>query len=167
MYTSIIIILSYRRLVTMFNPAVDVIGLLRCGGSRLPEPPPPRPHDVAGGCLLPRHHQRAPADPEGLPVHPEPHGMGPPLHARLTQGSLFQRQDAREVISLLFFPRCLFQLQLWLDNPKVQLTFEATVQQLEAPYNSEFNLRLFPLLIFSYIICGTQGNLSPSLYLLR
>ncbi|KAG8535943.1 hypothetical protein GDO81_027424, partial [Engystomops pustulosus] len=28
-------------------------------------------------------------------------------------------------------------LQLWLDNPKVQLTFEATLQQLEAPYNSD------------------------------
>uniref|UniRef100_A0A8C5NHG4 Lysine-specific histone demethylase n=1 Tax=Gouania willdenowi TaxID=441366 RepID=A0A8C5NHG4_GOUWI len=28
-------------------------------------------------------------------------------------------------------------LQLWLDNPKVQLTFEATAQQLEAPYNSD------------------------------
>ncbi|TRY95102.1 hypothetical protein DNTS_016341, partial [Danionella cerebrum] len=28
-------------------------------------------------------------------------------------------------------------LQLWLDNPKVQLTFEASVQQLEAPYNSD------------------------------
>uniref|UniRef100_A0A8C2HZ24 Lysine-specific histone demethylase 1A n=1 Tax=Cyprinus carpio TaxID=7962 RepID=A0A8C2HZ24_CYPCA len=28
-------------------------------------------------------------------------------------------------------------LQLWLDNPKIQLTFEATVQQLEAPYNSD------------------------------
>lgn len=31
----------------------------------------------------------------------------------------------------------LFQLQLWLDNPKIQLTFEATTQQLEAPYNSD------------------------------
>lgn len=31
----------------------------------------------------------------------------------------------------------LIQLQLWLDNPKIQLTFEATAQQLEAPYNSE------------------------------
>ncbi|MEQ2244098.1 Lysine-specific histone demethylase 1A [Ilyodon furcidens] len=28
-------------------------------------------------------------------------------------------------------------IQLWLDNPKIQLTFEATVQQLEAPYNSD------------------------------
>ncbi|XP_078796576.1 lysine-specific histone demethylase 1A isoform X3 [Oryzias latipes] len=28
-------------------------------------------------------------------------------------------------------------LQLWLDNPKIQLTFEATVQQLDAPYNSD------------------------------
>uniref|UniRef100_A0A8C8G7B9 Lysine-specific histone demethylase n=1 Tax=Oncorhynchus tshawytscha TaxID=74940 RepID=A0A8C8G7B9_ONCTS len=28
-------------------------------------------------------------------------------------------------------------LQLWLDNPKIQLTFEATTQQLEAPYNSD------------------------------
>uniref|UniRef100_A0A4W4EZ22 Lysine-specific histone demethylase n=1 Tax=Electrophorus electricus TaxID=8005 RepID=A0A4W4EZ22_ELEEL len=28
-------------------------------------------------------------------------------------------------------------LQLWLDNPKVQLTFESTVQQLDAPYNSD------------------------------
>uniref|UniRef100_A0A8C9WJT4 Lysine-specific histone demethylase n=1 Tax=Scleropages formosus TaxID=113540 RepID=A0A8C9WJT4_SCLFO len=28
-------------------------------------------------------------------------------------------------------------LQLWLDNPKIQLTYEATVQQLEAPYNSD------------------------------
>uniref|UniRef100_A0A7N4PP85 Lysine-specific histone demethylase n=1 Tax=Sarcophilus harrisii TaxID=9305 RepID=A0A7N4PP85_SARHA len=28
-------------------------------------------------------------------------------------------------------------LQLWLDNPKVQLTFESTLQQLEAPYNSD------------------------------
>ncbi|KAH0503175.1 Lysine-specific histone demethylase 1A, partial [Microtus ochrogaster] len=26
---------------------------------------------------------------------------------------------------------------LWLDNPKIQLTFEATLQQLEAPYNSD------------------------------
>ncbi|XP_041711465.1 lysine-specific histone demethylase 1A isoform X7 [Coregonus clupeaformis] len=28
-------------------------------------------------------------------------------------------------------------LQLWLDNPKIQLTFEATAQQFEAPYNSD------------------------------
>uniref|UniRef100_A0A3P8TNG1 Lysine-specific histone demethylase n=1 Tax=Amphiprion percula TaxID=161767 RepID=A0A3P8TNG1_AMPPE len=28
-------------------------------------------------------------------------------------------------------------LQLWLDNPKIQLTFEAAAQQLEAPYNSD------------------------------
>uniref|UniRef100_A0A803TZM4 Lysine-specific histone demethylase 1A n=1 Tax=Anolis carolinensis TaxID=28377 RepID=A0A803TZM4_ANOCA len=28
-------------------------------------------------------------------------------------------------------------LQLWLDNPKIQLTFEATLQQLESPYNSD------------------------------
>uniref|UniRef100_H3AFB2 Lysine-specific histone demethylase n=1 Tax=Latimeria chalumnae TaxID=7897 RepID=H3AFB2_LATCH len=28
-------------------------------------------------------------------------------------------------------------LQLWLDNPKIQLTFEMTLQQLEAPYNSD------------------------------
>uniref|UniRef100_A0A4W3JJ36 Lysine-specific histone demethylase 1A n=1 Tax=Callorhinchus milii TaxID=7868 RepID=A0A4W3JJ36_CALMI len=28
-------------------------------------------------------------------------------------------------------------LQLWLDNPKVQLTFETTLQQLESPYNSD------------------------------
>uniref|UniRef100_A0A3Q2XZ25 Lysine-specific histone demethylase n=1 Tax=Hippocampus comes TaxID=109280 RepID=A0A3Q2XZ25_HIPCM len=28
-------------------------------------------------------------------------------------------------------------LQLWLDNPKIQLTFETTAQQLEAPYNSD------------------------------
>uniref|UniRef100_A0A3Q3FKS7 Lysine-specific histone demethylase n=1 Tax=Kryptolebias marmoratus TaxID=37003 RepID=A0A3Q3FKS7_KRYMA len=28
-------------------------------------------------------------------------------------------------------------IQLWLDNPKIQLTFEATAQQLEAPYNSD------------------------------
>ncbi|XP_069080019.1 lysine-specific histone demethylase 1A isoform X3 [Pleurodeles waltl] len=28
-------------------------------------------------------------------------------------------------------------LQLWLDNPKIQLTFETTLQQLEAPYNSD------------------------------
>ncbi|MEE6484899.1 hypothetical protein FKM82_014097 [Ascaphus truei] len=28
-------------------------------------------------------------------------------------------------------------LQLWLDNPKIQLTFEVTLQQLEAPYNSD------------------------------
>uniref|UniRef100_UPI00398F55BB lysine-specific histone demethylase 1A isoform X1 n=1 Tax=Pristiophorus japonicus TaxID=55135 RepID=UPI00398F55BB len=28
-------------------------------------------------------------------------------------------------------------LQLWLDNPKVQLTFEVTHQQLESPYNSD------------------------------
>ncbi|PWA22587.1 hypothetical protein CCH79_00015166 [Gambusia affinis] len=33
--------------------------------------------------------------------------------------------------------RRLQPIQLWLDNPKIQLTFEATVQQLEAPYNSD------------------------------
>ena len=31
----------------------------------------------------------------------------------------------------------LIQIQLWLDNPKIQLTFENTAQQLEAPYNSK------------------------------
>ena len=30
------------------------------------------------------------------------------------------------------------QLQLWLDNPKVQLTFENALPQIEAPFNSKF-----------------------------
>lgn len=29
------------------------------------------------------------------------------------------------------------QLQLWLDNPKIQLTIDTALQQLEAPYNSK------------------------------
>lgn len=45
----------------------------------------------------------------------------------------------------------LFQLQLWLDNPKIQLTFEATAQQLEAPYNSEtLNENIFFLLVYFF-----------------
>lgn len=40
------------------------------------------------------------------------------------------------------------QLQLWLDNPKIQLTFEATAQQLEAPYNSG---SLNEILIFFFL----------------
>lgn len=43
----------------------------------------------------------------------------------------------------------LIQLQLWLDNPKIQLTFEAAAQQLEAPYNSEL---LFFFIRFLYYI---------------
>lgn len=30
----------------------------------------------------------------------------------------------------------MIQLQLWLDNPKIQLTIDTALQQLEAPYNS-------------------------------
>ena len=33
----------------------------------------------------------------------------------------------------------LLQLQLWLDNPKVQLTFENALPQIEAPFNSKFD----------------------------
>lgn len=31
----------------------------------------------------------------------------------------------------------MMQLQLWLDNPKIQLTIDTALQQLEAPYNSK------------------------------
>lgn len=45
------------------------------------------------------------------------------------------------------------QLQLWLDNPKIQLTFEATAQQLEAPYNSKsFILELNCNFYFSFFL---------------
>ena len=30
------------------------------------------------------------------------------------------------------------QLQLWLENPKIQLTCENALPQIEAPYNSEY-----------------------------
>uniref|UniRef100_A0A671S3L1 Lysine-specific histone demethylase n=1 Tax=Sinocyclocheilus anshuiensis TaxID=1608454 RepID=A0A671S3L1_9TELE len=42
-------------------------------------------------------------------------------------------------------------LQLWLDNPKIQLTFEATVQQLEAPYNSDV-----VQIILSYVLVAKK-----------
>lgn len=31
----------------------------------------------------------------------------------------------------------MFQLQLWLDNPKVQLVVEKAVQLIEPPFNSD------------------------------
>lgn len=31
----------------------------------------------------------------------------------------------------------LFQLQIWLENPKQQLLFETALPQIEAPYNSD------------------------------
>lgn len=45
----------------------------RCGGRSFPEQTPARPHDVSRSRLLPRHHQRAAADAEGVSVHQEPH----------------------------------------------------------------------------------------------
>jgi hypothetical protein len=33
-----------------------------------------------------------------------------------------------------------FQLQLWLENPTQQLTFKAALPQIEAPYNSRWNV---------------------------
>lgn len=49
----------------------------RFGGRCFPEPPSSWPYDLTGGCLLPWHHQRAAADTEGVPLHPEPHGKPP------------------------------------------------------------------------------------------
>jgi hypothetical protein len=38
---------------------------------------------------------------------------------------------------LIFSFLCIFQLQLWLDNPKQQLLFESALPQVEPPYNSD------------------------------
>lgn len=54
------------------------------------------------------------------------------LYVEKTTGWLFSY-----VLHPIFINLNLIQLQLWLDNPKIQLTFEATAQQLEAPYNSK------------------------------
>lgn len=95
--------------------------------------------------MLPRHHQRSPADPEGLPLHPQPYSKC--QRRRITL--FLKMKDLRSIILTSVVYRILIylnflQLQLWLDNPKIQLTFEATAQQLEAPYNSEtFNSTLF------------------------
>uniref|UniRef100_A0A669C9D0 Lysine-specific histone demethylase n=1 Tax=Oreochromis niloticus TaxID=8128 RepID=A0A669C9D0_ORENI len=52
-------------------------------------------------------------------------------------------------------------LQLWLDNPKIQLTFEATAQQLEAPYNSDLILgvnSLCNVIVFWVCVCTCSGG---------
>lgn len=54
-------------------PVASLCFSCRCGGCSFPEQTPPWPYDISRGCLLPWHHQWAPADPEGLSVHQEPH----------------------------------------------------------------------------------------------
>ena len=42
------------------------------------------------------------------------------------------------MLSLLIIDRLfvlLWQLQLWLENPLIQLTFKNSITQIEAPYN--------------------------------
>lgn len=115
--------------------------IIRCGRSGFPEPSSSWPYDISGGCLLPWYHKRSPANSEGLPLHPQPYSKCQCKHITLFQ------TDSRitcTYCSCILIHINLIQLQLWLDNPKIQLTFEATAQQLEAPYNSEtLNWMLF------------------------
>ena len=47
------------------------------------------------------------------------------------------------------------QLQLWLENPKQQLTFEVALPQIEAPYNSKFSpLVLKNFYCYDYFVFG-------------
>lgn len=112
--------------------------IIRCGGSCFPEPSSSWPYDITGSCLFPWHHKRSPANSEGLPLHSQPYGKCQSKHV-----TLFETDYGSIFLNIWTYNLCisihinLIQLQLWLDNPKIQLTFEATAQQLEAPYNSE------------------------------
>lgn len=57
--------------------------VIRCGRSCLPEPSSAWSYDISGGCLLPWHHQRSPADSESLPLHPQPHSKCQSQHITL------------------------------------------------------------------------------------
>lgn len=63
-----------ERIRRRFNIRSSFVALfsqrVRRGRGCFPEPSPSRPYDVAGSRVLPRHHQRPPADTEGLPLHP-------------------------------------------------------------------------------------------------
>ena len=48
-----------------------------------------------------------------------------------------------------------FQLQLWLENPKIQLTCENALPQIEAPYNSEY---AFYILYLHWVISMCRGK---------
>ena len=52
----------------------------------------------------------------------------------------------------LIISSCLCpQLQLWLENPKIQLTLENSLAQIEPPYNSTY----------SAVLCTTAALLTP------
>ena len=38
------------------------------------------------------------------------------------------------------FQMCLFQLQLWIESPKEELTYSGALAQIEPPYNTDTNL---------------------------
>ena len=42
-----------------------------------------------------------------------------------------------QMIDILYVAKKCQQLQLWLENPKIQLTLENALTQIEAPYNGQ------------------------------
>uniref|UniRef100_A0A8C6KXE6 Lysine-specific histone demethylase n=1 Tax=Nothobranchius furzeri TaxID=105023 RepID=A0A8C6KXE6_NOTFU len=94
----------------------------------LPPPPPPPPEE---------ENDSEPEEPSGL--------EGAAFQSRLPHDRMTSQEAAcfPDIISGPQQTQKVFlyirnrTIQLWLDNPKIQLTFEATAQQLEAPYNSD------------------------------
>uniref|UniRef100_A0A8C0ZZ76 Lysine-specific histone demethylase n=1 Tax=Castor canadensis TaxID=51338 RepID=A0A8C0ZZ76_CASCN len=96
---------------------------------KLPPPPPQAPPE--------EENESEPEEPSGV--------EGAAFQSRLPHDRMTSQEAAcfPDIISgpqqtqkVFLFIRNR-TLQLWLDNPKIQLTFEATLQQLEAPYNSD------------------------------
>uniref|UniRef100_A0A8C2YE49 Lysine-specific histone demethylase n=1 Tax=Coturnix japonica TaxID=93934 RepID=A0A8C2YE49_COTJA len=101
---------------------------------KLPPPPPPAPAE-----------EENESEPEDR-LLPEISGVeGAAFQSRLPHDRMTSQEAAcfPDIISGPQQTQKVFlyirnrTLQLWLDNPKIQLTFEATIQQLEAPYNSD------------------------------
>uniref|UniRef100_A0A8B9IEX4 Lysine-specific histone demethylase n=1 Tax=Anser cygnoides TaxID=8845 RepID=A0A8B9IEX4_ANSCY len=96
---------------------------------KLPPPPPPAPAE--------EENESEPEEPSGV--------EGAAFQSRLPHDRMTSQEAAcfPDIISGPQQTQKVFlyirnrTLQLWLDNPKIQLTFEATIQQLEAPYNSD------------------------------
>uniref|UniRef100_A0A452UB97 Lysine-specific histone demethylase 1A n=1 Tax=Ursus maritimus TaxID=29073 RepID=A0A452UB97_URSMA len=96
---------------------------------KLPPPPPQAPPE--------EENESEPEEPSGV--------EGAAFQSRLPHDRMTSQEAAcfPDIISgpqqtqkVFLFIRNR-TLQLWLDNPKIQLTFEAALQQLEAPYNSD------------------------------
>lgn len=74
--------------------------------------------------MFSRYFEWAATKPKGVPAHSQQNGMCRNIENFF---NLYREKFTQEI----------FQLQIWLDNPKQQLLVENALSAIETPYNSD------------------------------